>query len=88
MDGLRDVLRERRIAGVALDVFDREPIELNDPLLQFDNVILTPHMAGMSNNVPIRSCEMIADGIAEFLRGDRPKFIMNPQTLAGLHKTS
>ncbi|HUK28269.1 MAG TPA: 2-hydroxyacid dehydrogenase [Candidatus Acidoferrales bacterium] len=87
MSDLCEALRERRIAGLALDVFDREPIQMNDPLLQFDNLIITPHMAGMSNNVPIQSCEMIADGISEFLRGNRPKSIANPQTLAGLQKT-
>ena len=40
---LTTVLRERRIAGAALDVFEQEPIAVNDPLLGFDNVILSPH---------------------------------------------
>lgn len=40
---LTDLLRQRRIAGAALDVFEQEPIDLADPLLQLDNVIVSPH---------------------------------------------
>src|SRR6185295_14257955 len=40
---LTAVLRDRRIAGAGLDVFENEPIDPNDPLLHLDNVILAPH---------------------------------------------
>ncbi len=41
---LIDTLKNRRIAGAALDVFWREPIPKDHPLLAMDNVVLTPHL--------------------------------------------
>jgi len=38
-------LHERKIAGAGLDVFEKEPPELNNPLLHMDNVVVTPHIA-------------------------------------------
>ncbi|HET8522176.1 MAG TPA: NAD(P)-dependent oxidoreductase, partial [Thermomicrobiales bacterium] len=40
---LTEVLRERRIRGAAMDVFEQEPVDPNDPILSLDNVIVTPH---------------------------------------------
>ena len=42
-DALTDALRERRIRGAGLDVFEEEPIDENHPILALDNVIVTPH---------------------------------------------
>lgn len=57
---LVDALKERRIAGAALDVYEHEPLQPDDPLLSLDNVTLTPHMAGGSNdafyNTPALLC--------------------------------
>jgi phosphoglycerate dehydrogenase-like enzyme len=41
---LVDALRERRIAGAGLDVFDQEPLPAGHPLAALDNVVITPHL--------------------------------------------
>ena len=48
---LADALRDRRIAGAGLDVFEVEPLPLDDPLLGLDNVILTPHWSASTSDV-------------------------------------
>lgn len=47
---LVEALAQHRIAGAALDVYEHEPLPKDDPLLELDNVTLTPHMAGGSND--------------------------------------
>ena len=47
---LVETLRAKRIAGAALDVYEHEPPQADDPLLTLENVTLTPHMAGGSND--------------------------------------
>jgi phosphoglycerate dehydrogenase-like enzyme len=69
-------LSTRRIAGAALDVFDREPLPKEHPLTKLSNVILTPH-PGWSTE---KMCEQFADAAAEvlfaYLEGrDFPRFV-------------
>ena len=56
-------LKAKRIMGAALDVFDQEPLQPDNPILQLDNVTLTPHMAGGSNdaffNTPHQLCKQM-----------------------------
>ena len=55
---LVEALREKRIAGAMLDVYEHYRIEPEHPLLSLDNVILTPHLAGMSRESRVRMGEM------------------------------
>lgn len=76
---LAEALREKRIRGAGLDVFEVEPPPLDNPLLALDNVIVSPHTAG----VTVESRENIAKFAAEQLigvfKGERPPRLLNPE---------
>jgi D-3-phosphoglycerate dehydrogenase len=72
-------LQERRIAGAALDVYWYEPLPANHPLLSMDNVTLTPHLAGASQEVRERHSQIIVDDVIAWLDGRRPEHLANPQ---------
>ena len=72
-------LKERHIAGAAFDVYKTWPVQPDNPLLKLDNVILTPHIGGSTDETVERHSQMIADDIERFLRGERPKNLLNPQ---------
>ena len=62
-------LQERRIAGAGLDVFEREPLPEESPLWALDNVLLTPHAAGRSQNRPRPTIELFCDNLRRYLEG-------------------
>ncbi len=67
---LIDVLVNKRIGGAALDVFHKEPLEPDYPLIGLDNVILTPHLAGSSHEIPQHHSRMVAEDVVNYLRGN------------------
>jgi D-3-phosphoglycerate dehydrogenase len=78
-EALVGVLRERRVAGAAFDVYRTWPVKPDDPILKLDNVVLTPHIGGATDESVLRHSRMMADDIERFLRGERPKNLVNPQ---------
>ena len=68
-----------QIAGAAFDVFETHPIAPDNPLLQLDNVILTPHLGGATVETIQRHSKMMTDDILRFIRGDRPVNLVNPE---------
>ncbi len=75
-------LQNRKIVGAALDVFWKEPIPPDHPLLSLDNVLITPHIAGMGDQVFSRGSRMILDGILTFFSSGRPANLVNPDVLS------
>ena len=57
---------KNRIGGVGLDVTDPEPLDNNHKLFNFDNVLITPHIAGISQNLSSRNFELIQNNIRRF----------------------
>ncbi len=70
-----EALQEGTIAGAAIDVFWQEPVPANHPLLSMRNVTLTPHMAGLTQDVDRWSGEMIGDEVLAYLKGEERQYI-------------
>ena len=79
-------LRERRIMGAALDVFDREPPPPDYPLMALGNAILTPHLAWYSEDSGIRIRELVLLEIERALAGLPPRYIANSVTAPRIPK--
>ncbi|MEM2021087.1 MAG: hydroxyacid dehydrogenase [Zestosphaera sp.] len=75
-------LREKRIAGAALDVFETEPLPKDHPLLQLSNVIITPHFAGFTYEALRKETSMAHEDVIRVLKGCRPKYLANPEVLS------
>ena len=74
---LVSALRERRIAGAGLDVFEVEPLPASSPLLELDNVILTPHTAGISEKSARKVRTEVGKAAADLLAGRWPRYVAN-----------
>ena len=76
---LLDALRNRRIAGAAFDVYETHPIAPGSALLELDNVILTPHIGGATDETVERHSRMMSDDILRFISGQRPANLVVPK---------
>ena len=70
-------LREGRIAGAGLDVFEVEPLPASSPLLELDNVIVTPHTAGISEQSARKVRTEVGKAAADLLAGRWPRYVAN-----------
>lgn len=71
---LADALEKRRLAGAALDVRQVEPPPPGDRLMSLENVVLTPHLAGLTEESQRRVCLGVAEDVLRALRGERPVY--------------
>ncbi len=76
---LLEALRNRLIAGAGLDVWAKEPPPPDHPLLQFDNVLASPHTAGVTREARANMGRIAAEQILDALDGMRPPRIVNPE---------
>lgn len=80
-EDLIKALSKNIIAGAALDVFEKEPLDNNNPLLTMDNVLLTPHNAALTKECSIRMAMQSAIGVDEVLTGRTPTWPVNKPDL-------
>lgn len=74
-------LREGQIAGAALDVFQKEPPGVENPLLHMENVITTPHGVGWAPEVTQAIIDAATNDCLRVLRGETPVYVKNPEVL-------
>ena len=82
-DALAAALDSGHLAGAALDVFQQEPINMDNPLLRCDpdRVILTPHAIGHNLETGPTGVQMAFDNIDRALRGEPPESVINPEII-------
>ncbi|MBN2364070.1 D-glycerate dehydrogenase [candidate division WOR-3 bacterium] len=77
---LCEVLKNKSIAGAALDVFEHEP-DIEEELLKLDNVVLAPHIGSASKETRDKMAVMSAESIVSFLRGEIPFNAVNREAV-------
>lgn len=78
-NALYEALVSNKIRGAALDVFAVEPLDLNSPLHELNNIILTPHVSSQTVESLWRIYKMAIDIAVEFLKTNNSKYILNPE---------
>ncbi len=78
-EALFKALKEKQIAGAALDVFPLEPIDEDNAFLDLDNVIVSPHIGGNTKEVIVRQSNMLLNDIKLWLNNEKPKNLLNPE---------
>lgn len=78
---LIDALRARRLGGAALDVFDEQPLRADHPLLALENVLLTPHIAGLTRQSMRDMSLGTAEAVLRLLAGQLPRHVVNAAAL-------
>lgn len=78
---LAAALGDRKIAGAGLDVFEVEPLPLDDPLVGLDNVILTPHWSASTSDAWLATGREMARGMLKAASGQAPENVLNPEVL-------
>jgi phosphoglycerate dehydrogenase-like enzyme len=73
---LIDALRSGQVGGAALDVFEQEPLS-NNPLREFPNVILSPHVAGISQESSHLMAQMAIEEVVRVLRNEPTRYAVN-----------
>jgi len=76
---LADALRDNKLHSAATDVFAKEPVDETHPLLKYKNMIVTPHMAGLTQEAASGVATMAAAGVLAVLNGEKWEKVANPR---------
>jgi len=78
-EALASALKDKKIAGSALDVFESEPLPKESPLWEVPNLLITPHIAGNTVRYPELVFELFSTNLKQYLKGERLYNIFNPK---------
>jgi phosphoglycerate dehydrogenase-like enzyme len=74
---LSEALRSRRIAGAALDVFEQEPLPADSPLWDIENLLITPHTAGITDKLWARHYENFSGNLRRYLAKQPLQYVVD-----------
>ena len=80
-EALLQLLQAGKIAGAGLDVFAQEPLALEHPFMQLDNVILSPHAGALSKECVIKVAVEAVQAVLDVFAGREPKYVYNRSEL-------
>ena len=81
LDAAAKAIKDGKLAGAALDAFEKEPLPEDSPILKCGNVICTPHIGGETTEAYIKLAMSTARDIAAVLEGREPRFCTNRKLL-------
>ena len=79
-------LQQGRLAGAGLDVFEKEPIDPENPLLKMENVVALPHVGSATEATRRAMVDLAADNALAVLQGKPPLTAVNPDVLSRLKR--
>ncbi len=80
-NALIKALKEGKIAGAALDVFEEEPLPPKSELTSMKNVLLLPHIGSATKETRIKMAEVVAENLIKFYKGEIPPNLVNPEVV-------
>jgi D-3-phosphoglycerate dehydrogenase len=74
-------LKSGTIGGAGLDVFEEEPLALDDPLLELDNVVLLPHIGSAALEIRQKMADAVCNDVVRVLTGNKPVYLLNHEVM-------
>ncbi|ARX88465.1 2-hydroxyacid dehydrogenase [Streptomyces alboflavus] len=78
-DAVCDALDSGRLAGAGFDVYPQEPVPADSRLLSTPGIVMTPHIAGASQEVAHKAARIVAAEVGRYLRGEPLAHCANPE---------
>lgn len=85
---LIDALRNHEISAAGLDVFEQEPVNPDNELLQMKNVVTLPHIGSSTHETELKMSQLAATNLEAALAGDKPPNLINPEVWENIAKGS
>jgi D-3-phosphoglycerate dehydrogenase len=76
---LAEALTAQQLSGAGLDVWEEEPPPSDHPLMRFDNVVVSPHNAGITRQSRHNIAKIAAEQVLDILDGKKPPRLLNPE---------